>query len=384
MEEEVMTEKRPIISAGGPRLEGAARKTLPMPVRYAINAVVVLVLLVLGELMIDGGVVNRYQSTVLEQVGIYIILAVSLNIATGYLGQLPLGHAGFMSMGAYGCSIFIIRMSEALGVGARDFVTGTPLALALVFGGLVVGGICAAIAGIIIGIPALRLKGDYLAIITLAFAEIIRVVMLNIDDVVGFDLTGGAAGLTGIPGYSSFLLVFGCVAVVCFLTHTMMKSRHGRAILAIRDNEIAAEATGVNTTYYKTLAFVVSAFFAGVAGGLYAGCVGVLQPAVFGFMKSIEILVMVVLGGMGSMLGSALSATVLTILPEALRAFSEYRMIAYAIVLILVMIFRPQGLLGSYDFSLSRIIERVMNRDFPWARRAEKGDEAAKEVGADA
>ena len=384
MEEEVMTEKRPIISAGGgPRLEGAARKTLPMPVRYAINAVVVLVLLVLGELMIDGGVVNRYQSTVLEQVGIYIILAVSLNIATGYLGQLPLGHAGFMSMGAYGCSIFIIRMSEALGVGARDFVTGTPLALALVLGGLVVGGICAAIAGIIIGIPALRLKGDYLAIITLAFAEIIRVVMLNIDDVVGFDLTGGAAGLTGIPGYSSFLLVFGCVAVVCFLTHTMMKSRHGRAILAIRDNEIAAEATGVNTTYYKTLAFVVSAFFAGVAGGLYAGCVGVLQPAVFGFMKSIEILVMVVLGGMGSMLGSALSATVLTILPEALRAFSEYRMIAYAIVLILVMIFRPQGLLGSYDFSLSRIIERVMNRDFPWAHRAEKGDEAAKEVGAD-
>ena len=385
MEEEVMTEKRPIISAGGgPRLEGASRKTLPMPARYAINAVMVLVLLILGELMIDGGVVNRYQSTVLEQVGIYIILAVSLNIATGYLGQLPLGHAGFMSMGAYGCSIFIIRMSEFLGVGARDFVTGTPLALALVLGGLVVGGICAAVAGIIIGIPALRLKGDYLAIITLAFAEIIRVVMLNIDDVVGFDLTGGAAGLTGIPGYSSFLLVFGCVAVVCFLTHTMMKSRHGRAILAIRDNEIAAEASGVNTTYYKTLAFVVSAFFAGVAGGLYAGCVGVLQPAVFGFMKSIEILVMVVLGGMGSMLGSALSATVLTILPEALRAFSEYRMIAYAIVLILVMIFRPQGLLGSYDFSLSRIIERVMNRDFPWARRAEKGDEAAKEVGADA
>lgn len=379
MEEEVMTEKRPIISAGGgPRLEGADRKSLPMQARYAINAVVVLVLLVLGELMIDGGVVNRYQSTVLEQVGIYIILAVSLNIATGYLGQLPLGHAGFMSMGAYGCSIFIIRMSEALGVGARDFVTGSPLALALVLGGLVVGGICAAIAGIIIGIPALRLKGDYLAIITLAFAEIIRVVMLNIDDVVGFDLTGGAAGLTGIPGYSSFLLVFGCVAVVCFLTHTMMKSRHGRAILAIRDNEIAAEASGVNTTYYKTLAFVVSAFFAGVAGGLYAGCVGVLQPAVFGFMKSIEILVMVVLGGMGSMLGSALSATVLTILPEALRAFSEYRMIAYAIVLILVMIFRPQGLLGSYDFSLSRIIERVMNRDFPWSRS--KGTAEGKEA----
>lgn len=381
-----MTEKRPIISTGAPQPAAGRRRSLSMPVRYAINAVLVLVILVLGELMIDGGAINRYQSTVLEQVGIYIILAVSLNIATGYLGQLPLGHAGFMSMGAYGCSIFIIRMSEVLGIGARDFVTGSPMTVLLVLGGLVVGGLCAAVAGIIIGIPALRLKGDYLAIITLAFAEIIRVVMLNIDSVLGFELTGGAAGLTGIPSYTSFLLVFGCVAVVCFLIHTMMKSRHGRAILAIRDNEIAAEATGVNTTYYKTLAFVASAFFAGVAGGLYAGCVGVLQPAVFGFMKSIEILVMVVLGGMGSMLGSALSATVLTILPEALRAFSEYRMIAYAIVLILVMIFRPQGLLGSYDFSLSRIIERVMNRDFPWSRKgaAPAGADDGKEASRDA
>ena len=383
MEEEVMTEKRPIISAGGgPRLEGAARKTLPMPVRYAINAVVVLVLLVLGELMIDGGVVNRYQSTVLEQVGIYIILAVSLNIATGYLGQLPLGHAGFMSVGGYGCAIFITHMMATLGLTARDFATGSPLCGLLFVGGLLVGGLCAAVCGLIIGIPALRLKGDYLAIITLAFSEIIRVVMLNIDDVLGFKLTGGAAGLTGIPGYTSFLNVFIVVAVVCFLIHTMMKSRHGRAILAIRDNEIAAEASGVNTTYYKTLAFVASAFFAGVAGGLYAGCIGVLQPAVFGFMKSIEILVMVVLGGMGSMLGSVISATFLTILPEALRAFSEYRMIVYAVVLILVMIFRPQGLLGSYDFSLSRVIERVMNRDFPWRKKGEDPD-AAEEVSAD-
>ena len=229
MEEEVMTEKRPIISTGGPQPAAGKRRSLSMPARYAINAVLVLVILILGELMIDGGAINRYQSTVLEQVGIYIILAVSLNIATGYLGQLPLGHAGFMSMGAYGCSIFIIRMSEVLGIGARDFVTGSPMTFLLVLGGLVVGGLCAAVAGIIIGIPALRLKGDYLAIITLAFAEIIRVVMLNIDSVLGFELTGGAAGLTGIPSYTSFLLVFGCVAVVCFLIHTMMKSRHGRA-----------------------------------------------------------------------------------------------------------------------------------------------------------
>ena len=370
MEEELTAEKRPIISAGG---RGGApadkRRTLPMPVRYAINAVLVLLVLVVGELMIDGGAVTRYQTSVLQQVGVYIIMAVSLNVATGYLGQLPLGHAGFMSVGAYGCAIFIMRLTEALGMTTRDIVAGGPEVGLIVFAGVVFGGLCAAVAGVIIGIPALRLKGDYLAIITLAFAEIIRVVMLNIDDVLGFELTRGAAGLTGIPMYSNFLNVFLAVVVVCFLIHTMMKSRHGRAILAIRDNEIAAEATGVNTTYYKTLAFVVSAFFAGVAGGLYAGCVGVLQPANFGFMQSIEILVMVVLGGMGSMLGSVLSATVLTILPEALRAFSDYRMIAYAIVLILVMIFRPQGLLGSYDFSLSRVIERVMNRDFPWKKK---------------
>lgn len=224
------------------------------------------------------------------------------------------------------------------------------------------GGIMAALCGLIIGIPALRLKGDYLAIITLGFAEIIRVVMLNIDSVVGFELTGGAKGLTGIPGYTNFLNTFLIVGVSLFLIHTMMKSRHGRAILAIRDNEIAAEATGVNTTYYKTLAFVVSAFFAGVGGALYAGSIGVMAPAKFGFMKSIEILVMVVLGGMGSMFGSVISATVLTILPEALRAFSDYRMVAYAVVLIVVMIFRPQGLMGTYDFSLGNLIEKLVNK----------------------
>ncbi len=383
MGQDKVTDKKPVITARvtEPSSEGGSYRRLPMPARYAINAVLVLVFLVVGELMIDGGAITRYQSTVLEQVGIYIILAVSLNIATGYLGQLPLGHAGFMSVGGYGAAIFITRMMDVMGVATSDFTTGTPATAFLFVGGILVGGVCAAVCGLIIGIPALRLKGDYLAIITLAFSEIIRVVMVNIDSVLGFKLTGGSSGFTGIPGYTSFLNVFVVVAIVCFLVHTMMKSRHGRAILSIRDNEIAAEASGVNTTYYKTLAFVVSAFFAGVAGALYAGCIGVLQPSVFGFMKSIEILVMVVLGGMGSMLGSVLSASFLTILPEALRTFSEYRMIVYAVVLILVMIFRPQGLLGSYDFSLSRVIERVMNRDFPWKKKVAVA-EAAAETGA--
>ncbi len=339
-----------------------------MPVRYAINTALVVALLAIGQALVTGGVFSRYQTGVVEQVGVYIIMAVSLNIATGYLGQLPLGHAGFMSIGGYACAIFIMRMAPVLGLAARDFTLGGPAPTLLFVLGILFGGLMAALAGLVIGVPALRLKGDYLAIITLGFAEIIRVVILNIDGALGFDLTGGAKGLTGIPAYTTFLNTFVVVAISLFLIHTMMKSRHGRAILAVRDNEIAAEASGVNITYYKTLAFVVSAFFAGVGGGLYAGVVGVMAPAKFGFMKSIEILVMVVLGGMGSMLGSVISATVLTILPEVLRAFADYRMITYAAVLVVVMIFRPQGLLGSYDFSLSRIIERVMNGRLPWRR----------------
>ena len=369
-------EKRPFISTGlGPKPGvGSSYRRLPMGARYAINFVLVALFLFGGQALIGGGVITRYQTGVLELVGIYIIMAVSLNIATGYLGQLPLGHAGFMSIGGYSCAIFIIHMMPVMGVTARQMATMAGMALPLFVMGVIFGGLCAALAGLVIGIPALRLKGDYLAILTLGFAEIIRVVINNIDGVVGFELTGGAKGLSGIPGYTSYLNVFVVVAITIFLIHTMMKSRHGRAILAIRDNEIAAEASGVNTTYYKTLAFVVSAFFAGVGGALYAGSIGVMDPSKFGFMKSVEILVMVVLGGMGSMLGSVISATVLTILPEALRAFSDYRMLAYSIVLILVMIFRPKGLLGSYDFSLSRVIERVMNRDFPWKRRGADSD----------
>ena len=371
--DEIIEEHNPVITVGGKGKGGnASEKTLSTPVRYLINAVLFVLMLVIGTSMIDGGMISRYQSTVLQQVGIYIIMAVSLNVATGYLGQLPLGHAGFMSVGGYSCAIFIMRMSPVLGVGPRDFVLGTPETTILFILGVIFGGVVAAISGIIIGIPALRLKGDYLAIITLGFAEIIRVVMLNIDDVLHMDLTGGANGLTGIPKYTNFLNVFVVVGVSLFLIHTM-------------DNEIAAEATGINITYYKTLAFVVSAFFAGVGGGLYAGCVGVMAPAKFGFMKSIEILVMVVLGGMGSMLGSVISATVLTILPEALRTFSDYRMVVYAIVLILVMIFRPQGLLGTYDFSLGTWIQNIMNGRLPWKNAPRVAvEDTAKEVGANA
>ena len=231
------------------------------------------------------------------------------------------------------------------------------LALALVLAGVV-----AAIFGVIIGVPALRLKGDYLAIITLGFGEIIRVILLNIDDVLGFEFTYGASGLKRIPKAATVTNVFVCVVITCAIIHLVLKSRHGRAVLSIRENEIAAESCGVNTTYYKVMAFTLSAFFAGVAGALYATYVGILQPSTFGFMKSIEILVIVVLGGMGSMLGSVLSATVLTALPQMLLAFDKWRMVLYSLVLIIVMIFKPSGLLGTYDFSLSRVLEKLLNR----------------------
>lgn len=326
------------------------RKTLKMQLRYSINAVLICVLfLVLNYL--TRNVLSTYQNKVLLLVGINIILAVSLNVATGYLGQLPLGHAGFMAVGAYTCALFT-KYSPL-----PENLNGLSFALGLALGALMAG-----LFGVAIGIPALRLTGDYLAILTLGFGEIIRITLNNIDDVLGYDLFYGAKGLKNIPKYSNYWTVFVCVVITCFAIHAMMKSRHGRAILAIRDNEIAAESCGIQTTYYKVMAFSFSAAFAGLAGGLYACYLGVLDPSSFGFMKSIEILVMVVLGGMGSMLGSILSASVLTILPEALRSFADYRMVIYSLVLVFMMIFRPGGLLGSYDFSLSRIIEKVMNR----------------------
>jgi branched-chain amino acid transport system permease protein len=266
-----------------------------------------------------------------------------------------------MAVGAYASAIFM-KATEL-----PNFVA-FPI-------GIILGGIVAAIFGFIIGIPALRLKGDYLAIITLGFGEIIRVVLLNIDGVLGFNFTYGASSLKTIPKTTTFINTFICVFIVCFIIHTVMKSRHGRAVLSIRENEIAAESCGINTTYYKTMAFVMSAFFAGVAGSLYAGYVGILNPSSFAFMKSIEILVMVVLGGMGSMVGSVISATGLTVLPEFLRTFSEYRMVIYSLLLIVVMIFKPTGLMGTYDFSMSRLLGKSWEKLSLIAKGKKEGKE---------
>jgi len=335
-------------------MESSKLKRIPIPARYLINLAVLAVVLFLGNYFISSGWTTRAQNSILLQAGVYIILAVSLNIATGYLGQLPLGHAGFMAVGAY-CGALIWKAALAL---------PQPLSLCL---GLICGGALAAVFGVIIGIPALRLKGDYLAIVTLGFGEIIRVCIINLPKI-----TGGTPGLLNVPKYSNFLTVYACVILTCALIHTMMKSRHGRAILSIRENEIAAEACGINITYYKVMAFAVSAFFAGVAGALYAGIQGSLFPDKFSFTESINILVMVVLGGMGSMAGSVIAAFVLTALPLVLQSFSTYRMILYSLLLIAAMIFKPTGLLGTYDFSLSRLLEKGLRFISPRKKGASK------------
>ncbi len=324
------------------------RKNLPLIVKYLIVAAVYALFLLAGNLLIKNKVIGLYYTKVLMVVAINMILAVSLNIGTGYLGQLPLGSAGFMAVGAYASAIFMRKV---------------PIDPKLIFPvGIILGGLVSGLFGLIIGLPALRLKGDYLAIITLGFAEIIRIVILNIDKALGITLTYGAANLKNIPKTTTFTNAFIWVFIVCFLIKAMMNSRHGRAILSIRDNEIAAESCGINLTFYKTMAFVVYAFFTGVGGALYAGYLGILNPSGFGFAKSIDILVIVVLGGMGSMTGSVISSAVLTIVPELLRAFSDYRMIVYSLLLIIVMIFRPTGLMGTKEFNPRGIMDFFMGR----------------------
>ncbi len=334
-------------------------RKISVKVGYGINIVAVLALLLLAHCAVEFSWLRGYTLTVLMLCGINVILAVSLNVATGYLGQLPLGHAGFMAVGAYTAGIFLKKTPIATYLDQGDTLGAAPY----IFMALVLAGCMAGLAGVLIGIPALRLRGDYLAIITLGFGEIIRVILQNIDGVLGFELTGGTSGLKRIPQFSSVFLVLLCVIITITAIFLLMSSRQGRAILAIRENEIAAESCGISTTYYKVLAFAVSAFFAGIAGALYAGYIGSLQPTSFGFMKSIEILVMVVLGGMGSMIGSVFSATVLTALPQILLVFSDYRMVAYSVVLLIMMNVRPKGLMGNYEFSMYRTLEFLFFRE---------------------
>lgn len=310
---------------------------------YIINSVVAVAIYLILTSLMGANIIDRYQQGIIMIIGINIILAVSLNLTTGFLGQLALGHAGFMGIGAY--SAAIISMNMNLGSDTIQLLIS-----------IVLGGLIAAIFGIIIGIPALRLEGDYLAIITLGFGEMIRVVVTNLE------ITGGAKGLNGIPLLTNFSHVYWITVLTVVVIYTLIRSRHGRSIISIRENEIAANAVGVPTAYYKVFAFVLSAFFAGVAGGLYAHYMSILNPAKFGFMYSIEILVIVVLGGMGSITGSIVAAILLTLLPEALREFATYRLLIYAILLIVMMLFRPSGLFGTKELALRNLFNRNKNK----------------------
>jgi branched-chain amino acid transport system permease protein len=273
---------------------------------------------------------NRYYLGIVIDIAINIILAVSLNLINGHTGQFSLGHAGFMAVGGYTAASITLAISKHISSAAA-----VP---ALFLVALLAGGLMAAVVGLAVGVPSLRLRGDYLAIVTLGFGEIIRVVFQNMESV------GAASGLKGIPEYTNLFWAWGLAAVTVFVVASLVNSTYGRGFIAVHDDEVAASAMGINPTRYKVTAFVIGAFFSGVAGGLYAHHKQFLSPTGFDFLKSIDIVVMVILGGMGRTAGVILAAVVLTILPEFLRAFADYRMIIYSLLIIGLMMARPQGL----------------------------------------
>lgn len=291
-------------------------------------AIIILSLYALGQILIVTGIIDSYILLNITIIGINIILAVSLNLITGFTGQFTLGHAAFMAIGAYASAIMTAKM-------------GMPFIVGIAF-----GAICAALAGVLIGIPTLRLKGDYLAIATLGFGEIVRIIILNNDYV------GGASGLNDIPQYTNWTWLFFMVMATLVLIKNFVESRSGRACIAIREDELAAEAMGLNTTFYKVLAFGIGAFFAGIAGALYSGYFFFIKPDAFGFMKSIDILVIVVFGGMGSIAGSVIGAIALSIISLLLQNVPELRMVIYSVILFVIMVYRPQGIMGNYKIKL--------------------------------
>ncbi len=289
-------------------------------------------LVVIAVVSAFSGHMNPYLLDIAVSCGINVILAVSLNLINGFTGQFSLGHAGFMAVGAYAAA----TLTTSFGAALLPLVGGQTWLLFLL--ALLGGGLMAAVAGLIVGVPSLRLKGDYLAIVTLGFGEIIRVVLQNIDAV------GGPRGMIGIPGYANLFWAYGLAALCIYVVWAMVHSTYGRGFVAVADDEIAAEAMGINATRYKITAFLVGAFFAGLAGGVYAHFKQYIAPQGFGFDKSIEIVVMVILGGMGNTIGVIAAAILLTVLGEWLRQFGDYRMILYSLLIIVLMITRPQGL----------------------------------------
>lgn len=317
-------------------------------VSYFINFLGVLAVFGLLAMIFESrifGASTQYIKGICTTACYTIIMVASLNLVVGCMGEFSLGHAGFVSVGAYASAI----VSNALaGKGLPD--------IGLFIVALLAGGIAAGIAGVLVGIPALRLRGDYLAIVTVAFAEIIRVCFCN------FEITGGGKTMSGILKLSDFYWCYWIMVLCVMVMYMYVRSRYGRTVKAIREDYIAAAASGINVTYYKVLTFAVAAFFAGVGGGIYAHYMTAMIPTNFNFMYSSELLSEVIIGGTGSLTGSIIGAAFLSSLPEMMRQFSQYRMLAYSVVLVLVMIFRPGGIFGSWEFSLTRLLGNVRGR----------------------
>ena len=290
------------------------------------------------QVLVAAGVLNLFYIQILEQIGINIILAVGLNLIVGFSGQFSLGHAGFMAIGAYSAAI----------LGSKSPTYGA------FFGAMVLGALIAGAVALIVGVPTLRLKGDYLAIATLGVSEIIRILIVN-----GGTLTNGAAGILGLPAFTTWQLVYLFVVITTIFTINFLRSPIGRSTLSVREDEIAAESVGINTTKVKVIAFVFGAITAAIAGSLQAGFIGSVVPKDYSFTNTINVLIIVVFGGLGSMSGTVVAAIVLGILNMVLQDFSSVRMIIYSLALILVMIFRPGGLLGTWEFSLKKLLSVV-------------------------
>ncbi len=328
-----------------------AEKKSKFRIKHYVNYIVVALFLAVTVLMQYSGMLNRSTANLLTQIGYSIILAVSLNLVVGFLGELSLGHAGFMCVGAYLGCFFAKYMSE--------FIDSKLLVLIV---SMVVGGLIAAVFGLIIGLPALRLKGDYLAIVTLAFGEIVRTIFKNLDTF------GGALGLsTKKYGPNLFIVSFVVVLIMLFIIQNLIRSKHGRAITAIRDNEIAAKAMGINVTFYKLLVFVVSAFFAGIAGVIYGHFTTPVLYSFFSYNYSIEILVMVVLGGMGSITGSIIAATLITYINFVLTTnlsgdLAALKYLIYAIILILMIIFNNAPMFKPFKDNLGKIRKNIFDK----------------------
>lgn len=311
--------------------------------RLAAAAAVVAALFVANGLLsgslISGVSISPYFVQVLCLAGINVTLAVSLNLINGFTGQFSIGHAGFMAIGAYASAWITVTFGDRI----RQLVGFLPEVgrdSVLLLTALAVGAALAAVAGFFVGVPSLRLRGDYLAIVTLGFGEIIRVFILNIDAV------GGARGYSGIPKLANFFWIWFFAAISILVVYRTVHSSFGRTLIAIREDEIAAEAMGVDTTRAKVISFVVSSAMAGVAGGLFGHYLMFLHTNSFTFIKSFEIIIMIVIGGLGSITGSVLGAVLFIGLTEGLREFAQYRMVLFSLLLIVIMIVRPQGILG--------------------------------------